>query len=439
MLSTSSLYSVVLLWIQALGITPGAQPAAAIGVAQRVTAVLLAQSLRPSALMRALGSCAGVPARQRYKRVARAWARRWLSPAVLGPALIRAAVQVVAPPPAGPRLAGRTVLALDSVRCGAWEVFVVGVVWHGRLLPVGWAVLPYPWPTGRFTPTVCALVHQVASAWPADRPAVLVADRAFCSWALLWTLRVARWDYVLRLQARSWITVDGVSGAVRDRLAQAEPRFWQHTRGAYGAGARALAGQLVYGRGLPVVPRHQAGPASLRCRAAQWQRRQQHAATKHPGRTDASAQTAGWVVLFTSLPTVLAATAAYGQRWAIEGSFRDAQGGWDGRHGWDLEPTVAQARTASQVERVVGLWALGTLLQTWLGAQTRTAATPAAVREVAGGWTTTGRLSVWAAGRFALTDRSGTLQPWLTETLTAGAAALAPPDIAPPQRLSAAA
>jgi hypothetical protein len=438
MLALASLYAVVLPWMQALGITPTAQPAAAVSVAQRVTALLLAQSLRPSALLRALVSRPGVPARQRYKRVARAWTRRWLSSAVLSPALVRAAVQLVPPQRTGTRLAGRTVLALDSVRCGRWEVFVLGVVWHGRLLPVGWQVLPYPWPKGQFTPTVCALVQQVAAVWPAERSAVLVADRAFCSWALVWTLRVARWDYVLRLQARSWVTVEGTVGPVRERLAQDEARFWQHTHGAYGGGPRALPGQLVYGRGLLVLPTHQTGPASLKHRAAQWQERQRHAATKHPGRTDASAQTAGWVVLFTSLPTVLAATTAYAQRWAIEGSFRDAQGGWDGRHGWDLEPTLAQARTASQVDRVVGLWALGTLLQTWLGAQTRTTTTPEAVRGVVRGWTTTGRLSVWAAGRLALTDPSGTLQPWLTDTLTAGAARLTPPPPSVPTSQAAA-
>jgi hypothetical protein len=437
MLALPALYSVVLPWIQALGVTPKGQPAAAVGLAHVVTALLLGQSLRPSALMRMLPSRAGVPARQRYKRLAHAWARRWLSSAVLGPALVQAVLRLVSAPGTDTRLAGRTVLALDSVRCGGWEVFVLGVVWHGRLLPVGWSVLPYPWPKGQFTPTVCALIQQVAAAWPAERPAVLVADRAFCSWALVWTLRLARWDYVLRLQARSWVTVDGQSGTVRACLPYEAAR-WQHRRGAYGCGARALPGHLVWGRGLLVLPGHQAGPGSRRHRAAQWQERQRHAASKHPGRTDASAQTASWVVLFTSLPTVFEATTAYGQRWAIEGSFRDAQGGWDGRHGWDLEPTLTQAQTAGQVDRLVGLWALGTLLQTWLGAQTRTASTPEGVQDVVRGWTTTGRLSVWAAGRFALADPSGALHPWLTTTLAAGAARLAPPPRSVPTRTAAA-
>lgn len=431
MLSAPALYRLVLPWVTALGIIPARHPAAGPALAQRLTALLLGQSLRPSTLMRSLLSPPSVPARQRYKRVARAWTRRWLSTAVLTPALVRAVLRLV---PVGH---GPSVLALDSVRCGPWEVFVLGLVWHGRLLPLGWAVLPYPWPKGQFTPTVCRLVHQVAAGWPPARPVVLVADRAFCSGGLLWTLRVAHWDYVLRLQARSWVTVAGGCGAVRERLPFAEQLGWHLVPGAYGGGPHALPGQFVCGRGLPVLPSHQANPSSLRARARQGQRRQQHVRTKHPGRRDAAVQTDGWVVLFTSLGSVAAATRTYGQRWAIEGSFRDAQGGWDGQHGWDLEPTLAQVPTASQVERIVGLWALGTLLQTWVGAQTHSTSAPREVQGLVRAWTTTGRLSVWAAGRFALHEPTGVLQPWLRATLASGAAHLAAGSPAPPGDIAA--
>src|SRR5947209_13354029 len=98
-------------------------------------------------------------------------------------------------------------VTLYSVRCGAWEVFSLGVVWEGRVLPVGWTVLPYPWPKGRFTPTVCALLRQVAAAWPADRPAHLLADRAFASYALFQTLQTAHWGWTVRVQARHWLTI----------------------------------------------------------------------------------------------------------------------------------------------------------------------------------------------------------------------------------------
>jgi hypothetical protein len=65
------------------------------------------------------------------------------------------------------------------------------------------------------------------------------------------------------------------------------------------------------------------------------------------------------------------------------------------------------------VERLVGLWALGPLLQTWVGHQAGQPTAPAAARAALGQWTTTGRLSVWARGHFALQDRSGRRRPWL--------------------------
>src|SRR5215210_1903230 len=133
-------YPLLLPWVQALG--GPAQPAGGLALAHLLSALLVSQSLRPSALMRAIPSAAAVPARQRYQRVARAWTREWLTAAWLTPRLVRAALALV---PASERL-----LALDSVRCGPWEVFTVGLVWQGRVLPLAWAVLAYPWPKGQF-------------------------------------------------------------------------------------------------------------------------------------------------------------------------------------------------------------------------------------------------------------------------------------------------
>ena len=62
------------------------------------------------------------------------------------------------------------------------------------------------------------------------------------------------------------------------------------------------------------------------------------------------------------------------------------------------------------------------------GAQATGAALPVAVQEMVGEWTTTGRVSVWARGRFALTDPSGRLTGWLEQVLRRGAAAVAPAD-----------
>ena len=132
-------------------------------------------------------------------------------------------------------------------------------------------------------------------------------------------------------------------------------------------------------------------------------------------------------MLFSTHPTWRAAVTSYRRRWGTEGSYRDAQGGWDGQHGWDLEPTLARLTDADAVAAVVGLWALGTLVQSWVGDQVGQPSAPAAVRAVRAEWTTTGRLSVWARGQFALREPSGRLRPWLADTLARGAQRIAPP------------
>jgi hypothetical protein len=423
MLTPAEVYPLVVPWLQALG--GPAHVTAQQALAQLLTALLVAQSLRSAALMRALLSLEGGSARQGYRRVARAWTRPWLAPAWLTPRLVRAAVVLVPPDGVGPT-AGQRHVAVDSVRCGRWEVFVLGVVWYGRVLPVGWAVLPYPWPKRRLTPTVCALVRAVAQAWPAGTPPpVLLGDRAFPSRRLFQTLQAIGWGWTVRLRAKSWVTVAGQPQWVRALLARAQVGRWTTLAATYGSGPGAIPGTLIIGRGLPVLPWHQANAGSARHRAAQHHKRQQHLATKHRrAHPDASAETDAWVVLFTTQPTWRAATASYRRRWAIEGSYRDAQSGWDGQHGWDLEPVLARLPTAAQVERVVGLWALGALLQTWVGVQVQAPTAPTAVRGVVRQWTTTGRLSVWAAGQLALTERGGGLRDWLPTPLTAGAARL---------------
>src|SRR5437764_5301138 len=83
MLSPHELYPLVQLWVHALELAPS--PAALSALTHLLVALLTAQSLRPSALMRALLSPQAVPARQRYKRVARFWERPWLTPAWLTP------------------------------------------------------------------------------------------------------------------------------------------------------------------------------------------------------------------------------------------------------------------------------------------------------------------------------------------------------------------
>jgi hypothetical protein len=429
MLLPDQLYPLVLAWLQALAVCPHRTGRAAL--AHLVTALLSAQSLRRTAVMRALLSPQPVPARQRYQRLARLLDSPWLSPAWLTPGLVRAALALVAPDAPGWPTAGLTHLALDSVRCGRWEIFTLGVVWHGRVLPVGWAVLPYPWPKGTFRPTVCALIRQVAACWPADRLAHLLADRAFPSYDLFAALRAAGWGWTVRLQARHWVSVAGVTQQARAWVADAQEGSWTARAGAYGSGSKAVAGTLGIGRGLLVLPPHQATAGSLRYRARRLGQRQQHAASKNKRRT---AELDRWVILFSTQATVRGAQASYRRRWPTEGTYRDAQTGWDGQHGWDLPRVAAALPTAEAVARLVGLWALGTLLQSWIGHQAGRPTAPLAVQRVVAQWTVTGRLSVWARGQLALTEPSGQLADWLTQTLAAGAQqiAAAPP---PPKRL----
>jgi hypothetical protein len=350
----------------------------------------------------------------------------------LTPCLVRAVLALVPPDGWGSSTAGLTHVALDSVRCGSWEVFTLGVRCHGRLVPLSWAVLPYPWPKGQFTPTVCALLRQVGAIWPDARPAHLVADRAFPGQKLFRTLRALPWGWTVRLRAPMHVHAQGQDLLVRALLARARPTGWSVWPGAYGWGAQGVPATLVVGRGLPVLPLHQRTAGTQRHRARRQAERQRVKAQRYASVHETDA----WMVLCTTHPTWQAAVRSYRGRWATEGSYRDAQSGWDGQHGWDLEPVLRQARTAGQVERVVGLWALGTLLQTWIGSQV--AQGPAAVQAVAAQWTTTGRLSVWAQGQCAL--REPLLAAWLPPIVQRGAqqvAAASQPVAVPPHARAA--
>src|SRR4051794_41308095 len=76
-------YPVLLVWLQACA-GPAHRTAGA-ALAHLVTALLIGQSLRPSALMRALVSPQPVPARQRYRRGGGAGGPPPLSPPPLAP------------------------------------------------------------------------------------------------------------------------------------------------------------------------------------------------------------------------------------------------------------------------------------------------------------------------------------------------------------------
>jgi hypothetical protein len=311
MLSSQELYPLVHLWVYALDLAPSA--AAMTALTHVLVALLTAQSLRPSALMRALLSPHAVPARQRYKRLARFWARPWLTPAWLTPRLVPAVLALLPPDGRGPT-AGLTHVVLDSVRCGPWEVFTLGVVWHGRMVPLSWAALPYPWPKGQVTPSVCRLLRQVGAVWPDARPAHLVADRAFPSQKLFRTLRALHWGWTVRLRAPMSVTVAGTTCTVRDLLSRARPRGWTVWAGAYGQGCKALPSTLVVGQGLTTLPRHQRTLGSQRPRAARQAERQRVKRYRYAS----VSETDTWMVLCTTHTTWQAALWSYRRRWATD-------------------------------------------------------------------------------------------------------------------------
>jgi len=418
MLSASTVYALLLPWLAALGVAPHRRTARAL--CERLTAVLLAQTLTPADLVRTVLSDLPTSARSGFRRLARTWVAPTLTAAWLTPLLVRAALALC-------WTTGTTPLvALDSVRCGGWEIFTLGLVVHKRCLLLGWAILPYPLPKQAFTPTICALLARVAAAWPAEVPPPhLLADRGFPSVKLFRLLRQLDWGFTLRLRATDWVTLPRQSKQrVRALLQTARDGGWTSwAEVQYASGPRA---QLVVGRGLCVLPWHQQDAGSARARARRAERRSHDLHSKHPRqRPDASAATDRWVVLFTTCTSWRAATSTYAQRWAIEGTYRDAQSGWDGRHGWNLEPLVAKQRAVRSVEGIVGLWALALLVQTWVGDGLSEPATlPPGPRRVVRSWSVSLRLSVWARGRLAFGDQSGQLQHWVCERLRAGRARL---------------
>lgn len=404
MLASSAVYPIVLAWLDSLGdIT---HTAARQSVAQLLTALLQSQSLRATALMRALASAPTVPARQRYKRVARVLRRPWLTPARLTPLLVRGALRLARP-------VGAPTLALDGVHCGPWEIVVLGLVWHGRVLPLGWVVVGPQRKPGQYAACTRRLLAQVDSAWPQALPRPhLVADRGFAGVKLVVWLQQHGWGFTLRLRANQAVLRAAERVVLRALLGAATPGCYQQTTVCLGTGGATQPATLVLGQGLPLLRAHQRDAGSARAR-----QRQQHARHEDLGRTAKNGpqarQTDGWLLLLTSEPSVLQAVRRYRQRWAIEGSFRDAQSGWDGRAGWDLERAVARLGDAAAVDGLVGLWALGTALQTTLGAACCGADAPVLLQQAQTGWTTTGRLSVWARGKLLLTSHDARIQTWL--------------------------
>jgi len=405
-----------------IGLTHVASLAA---VTDLVWALLAAQSLHPADLVRALPHLDAAGARQGFRRVRRLLERAYFRSQALTPALLRAALRLVGD--------AEVLLVLDSSRCRRWEVLTLGVQFHGgRVLPIAWAILPYPWPTGQFTPTALALLERVLALWPTDRPVHLVADRGFPSYRLFKLLddwrRRRPLSYTVRVRAGDWVRLADAPTAtpVARLLATVGAGRWRTWRAAYRRQSQTSDRvTLVIGRGLPVYPPHQTGPADRRRRRARAARQAQHRRSKGYGAAASSDR--AWVLLSTE-PTWQAAMSRYSGRFSTEGTYRD----WKS---WGWEAVVGQATTIGLVDGTTGLAAVGAILQAAIGAAAgRTRAAGARARQQQ--WTTTDRLSAFRRGRLVLQDRAHAWMPWLCQVLTGlterlTAVEAAPPTVAP--------
>src|SRR5215472_4047080 len=198
-------------------------------IAWAVLCLLVAQRATPAALARALPAEQAGRARARLTRVRRWWTGPPLAQAVVSPQLIHAALALLSP-------GQSAVVALDTTRVGPWEVWLAGIAVAGRTLPIGWAVIPYPWPKGRFRTTTLALIQQLQQAFPAGVCWTLVADRGFPSAILFAQLRQGSTDFSVRLRLSDWVTVDRVYATVSAHLTAGRLVVGQRTAAMIGRG-----------------------------------------------------------------------------------------------------------------------------------------------------------------------------------------------------------
>jgi hypothetical protein len=375
-------------------------------VAWAVLCLLVAQRVTAAALARALPAAHAGSGRSCLRRVRRWWRGPALDQARVRPALIRLALAL--------RPAGQlVVVALDTTRLGRWEVWRAGIVVAGRPLPIGWAVIPYPWPKGRCRATTLALVPQLQRAFPAGVRWRLVADRGFPSAVLFAQWRPGGTDCSVRLRLSDWVTVAGVYAMVRTHLAARRRGVGQRTAAMIGRGTREqplVPAALVVSAAVVAPPRHKQNPETARERA---QRAKQHAPPRRhkQGRKTSPpsaaapryAQTWG---LFTTAPTVAQAVAEYAQRMPIEETFRDWHSGWGGR------AAVVDLPTTAMVDRVIGGVCITYGLQMHLGQ--RVSADPVGQQRRAQ-WTVTNRVSWFGCGQRLFGDSGYDGSGWLAQ------------------------
>ena len=377
-------------------------------VAWAVLCLLVAQRVTAAALARALPAEHAGSGRSCLRRVRRWWRGPVLDQATISPALIRLACPLLAADQP-------VVVALDTTRLGPWEVWLAGIVVAGRTLPIGWAVIPYPWPKGRFRTTTLALIQQLQQAFPAGVRWTLVADRGFPSAKLFAQLRQGGTDFSVRLRLSDWVTVAGVYAMVAAHLEVGRLVEGQRTAAAMGRGRPdqpLVPGWIVVSTAVATPPKHKQNPGTWREQAKRAKAHAQHRAHKRGRKTKPPSATAQryaqtWV-LFTTAPTVGQAVAEYAQRMPIEETFRD----W--HSGWGVRAAVVGLPTEAMVNRLIGVVCLTYNLQMHLGQ--RVSVDPRGQQRRAQ-WTVTDRVSWFWCGQRLFDDpgyewSGGLAQQW---------------------------
>lgn len=393
-----TLYSLIPPLIYAL--YGSAHRASILSTSRLVWALLLCQSLHPADLARSLPHLRTAHARQALRHVRRIIGRSHLSSECLTEFLVRAALRIVSD--------AEVMLILDTTRCIRWEIFTLGVMFHGRVLPVAWAILPYPWPRGKFTPTVISLVNRTLACWPNDRPVHLLADRAFPSLKLFRAL--TNWrnklplGYTIRLRAGDWVRLQsGQSVKIADLITGIPTDAWSSCPASYQQ--RQKFGEvvlLVFGRATPTYPAHQIGASDQARRLARGKRRRAHLLSK--GQANAPNTDTTWV-LFSTAPDCSQAIKNYSRRFSTEGTYRDLKS-------WDLQIVAGRETDISHVDGLVGLAVLGYFVQAVIGAVAgRASEKQSRARQEQ--WTTTDRVSIFWRGRQVLHDRAFDWRFWL--------------------------
>lgn len=375
-------------------------------VAWAVLCLLAAQRITPAALARALPSERAGSGRSCLRRVRRWWTGPPLDQVQVSPALIRTALTLLPP--------GQVVVvALDTTRLGPWDVWLAGMVVAGRTLPIGWAVLPYPWPKGQFRPTTLALLQRLQAAFPPEVAWTLVADRGFPSAQFFAQLQQQATGFSVRLRLRDWVTVAGVYAMVVTHLEAGRLQDGHRTAATMGRGTPTqpvVPGWVVVSAAVAPLPPHKQNPGTARERSKRAKAHAQHRKHKQGRKTkppSAAAQRyAQTWVLFTTAATVAHAVAEYAQRMPVEETFRD----W--HTGWGVRAAVVALPTCGMVDRMIGVVCLTYSLQMHLGQRVRTDPCGQQRRVQ---WTVTDRVSWFWCAQQLFVDPGYAWSEWLAQ------------------------